>query len=107
MKIFVTGGAGFIGSNFIAFVLSLDKAYEVVNFDKLTYAGNLANLRAIAACPKYRFGRSGICDPDAVTEVMQGCDAVLHFAAESHADRSIYQPAPVIQTDIIGTFTLV
>lgn len=106
MKIFVTGGAGFIGSNFIQHVLSLDEGYDVVNFDKLTYAGNLANLQAIAASPKYRFVRGDICDPDAVTEAMQGCGAVLHFAAESHVDRSIYEPAPVIQTNITGTFTL-
>jgi dTDP-glucose 4,6-dehydratase len=90
MKIFVTGGAGFIGSSFIPYVLSRDEGYETVSFDKLTCAGNLANLRAIAAIPKYRFGRSDICDPDAVTEVMQEYDAVLHFGAESHADRSIY-----------------
>ena len=63
-------------------------------------------MRAIAAIPKYRFGRSDICDLDAVTEVMQGCDAVLHFAAESHVDRSIYEPEPAIQTNITGTFTL-
>jgi dTDP-glucose 4,6-dehydratase len=106
MKIFVTGGAGFIGSNFILYVLSLDQGYEVVNFDKLTYAGNLANLQAIAPSPRYRFVRGDICDAKAVTEAMQGCDAVLHLAAESHVDRSIYEPVPVIRTNITGTFTL-
>jgi dTDP-glucose 4,6-dehydratase len=106
VKIFVTGGAGFIGSNFIQYLLSLEKDYEVVNFDKLTYAGNLANLHAVAASPKYRFVRGDICDADGVAEAMRGCDAVLHFAAESHVDRSIYEPAPVVQTNITGTFTL-
>jgi len=106
MKIFVTGGAGFIGSNFIRYVLSLNRNFEVLNFDKLTYAGNLANLQAVAASPKYRFVRGDICDPQAVTAAMQGCDAVLHFAAESHVDRSIYEPAAVIQTNINGTFNL-
>jgi len=106
MKIFVTGGAGFIGSNFIRHVLSLGKGHGVVNFDKLTYAGNLANLHSVTADPKYRFVKGDICDPAAVTEAMSGCDAVVHFAAESHVDRSIYEPAPVIETNITGTFVL-
>lgn len=106
MKIFVTGGAGFIGSNFIRHVLSLNGKYSVVNFDKLTYAGNLANLRDAAKNPQYRFIKGDICDADAVTQAMTGCDIVVHFAAESHVDRSIYEPAPVIQTNVTGTFVL-
>ena len=106
MKIFVTGGAGFIGSNFIRHVLSLGKGYEVVNFDKLTYAGNLANLESVADNPNYSFVRGSICDTAAVEEAMRGADAVVHFAAESHVDRSIYEPAPVIQTNVTGTFVL-
>ncbi len=106
MNIFVTGGAGFIGSNFIRHVLSLSKHCRVVNFDKLTYAGNLANLDSVAAHPRYRFVKGDICDAVAVTEAMQGCDAVVHFAAESHVDRSIYEPAPAIETNITGTFML-
>jgi dTDP-glucose 4,6-dehydratase len=106
VKIFVTGGAGFIGSNFIRYVLSLGEEYCVVNFDKLTYAGNLANLQSVAGHPRYRFVKGDICDAEAVTEAMAGCEVVVHFAAESHVDRSIYEPAPVIQTNVTGTFVL-
>ncbi len=104
MKIFVTGGAGFIGSNFIRHVLSLKKGYKIVNFDKLTYAGNLANLESVADHPDYSFIKGSICDAAAVEEAMRGCDSVVHFAAESHVDRSIYEPAPVIETNVTGTF---
>jgi dTDP-glucose 4,6-dehydratase len=106
MKILVTGGAGFIGSNFIRHVLGLDKEYSVVNYDKLTYAGNLENLEAVVANPNYQFIKGDICDGAAVEAAMRGCHAVVHFAAESHVDRSIYEPAPVIETNVKGTFTL-
>jgi len=106
MKIFVTGGAGFIGSNFIRYVLQTNKNHAIVNYDKLTYAGNLANLHSIAQRPSYSFVKGDICDAIAAENAMRGCDAVVHFAAESHVDRSIYEPAPVIQTNITGTFTL-
>ena len=106
MKIFVTGGAGFIGSNFIRHVFGLKKGYAIVNYDKLTYAGNLANLESIADDPNYSFFKGDICDPAAVEAAMAGCDSVVHFAAESHVDRSIYEPAPVIQTNVTGTFIL-
>jgi dTDP-glucose 4,6-dehydratase len=106
MKILVTGGAGFIGSNFIRHVLSTCKHYELVNYDKLTYAGNLANLEEVADDPNYTFIKGDICDTAAVEAAMRGCQAVVHFAAESHVDRSIYEPAPVIETNVKGTFTL-
>jgi dTDP-glucose 4,6-dehydratase len=106
MKILVTGGAGFIGSNFIRYVLKTHKDCEVVNYDKLTYAGNLANLEEVADRPNYTFIKGDICDSTAVETAMRGCHAVVHFAAESHVDRSIYAPAPVIETNIKGTFTL-
>jgi dTDP-glucose 4,6-dehydratase len=106
MKIFVTGGAGFIGSNFIRHVLGLEKGHAVVNYDKLTYAGNLANLESIANNPAYSFVRGDICDGPALEAAMAGCEAVVHFAAESHVDRSIYEPAPVIETNVTGTFIL-
>lgn len=106
MKLFVTGGAGFIGSNFIRMVLGMGKAHSIVNFDKLTYAGNLANLESVAKDSNYRFVKGDICDAEAVESAMTGCDAVVHFAAESHVDRSIYEPAPVIQTNVTGTFIL-
>ena len=106
MKIFVTGGAGFIGSNFINHVLGLAKGYSIVNYDKLTYAGNLANLDSVADNPQYTFVKGDICDPAAVEAAMAGCQTVVHFAAESHVDRSIYEPAPVIETNVTGTFVL-
>ena len=106
MKIFITGGAGFIGSNFVRHVLEASKDYKVVNYDSLTYAGNLANLQAIAANPDYQFVKGDICDAAGVEAAMCGCDVVIHFAAESHVDRSIYEPAPVIQTNVTGTFVL-
>lgn len=106
MKIFVTGGAGFIGSNFIRHVLGLGKDYSVVNYDKLTYAGNLANLNSLGENSHYQFVRGDICDAAAVEEAMRGCQAVVHFAAESHVDRSIYEPASVIETNVTGTFNL-
>lgn len=106
MKLFVTGGAGFIGSNFIRHVLGLRKGYAVINFDKLTYAGNLANLESVAQDPNYSFVRGDICGVGAVQSAMAGCDAVVHFAAESHVDRSIYEPAASIETNVKGTFVL-
>jgi dTDP-glucose 4,6-dehydratase len=106
MKILVTGGAGFIGSNFIRYLLASDLGYSIVNYDKLTYAGNLANLELVAAHPHYRFVKGDICDASVVEETMAGCEAVVHFAAESHVDRSIYEPGRVIQTNVNGTFVL-
>jgi dTDP-glucose 4,6-dehydratase len=106
MKLFVTGGAGFIGSNFIRHVLGLGKAYSVVNYDKLTYAGNLGNLESVAKDSHYRFVRGDICDPAAAESAMRDCDTVIHFAAESHVDRSIYDPSPAIETNVKGTFVL-
>jgi dTDP-glucose 4,6-dehydratase len=106
MKILVTGGAGFIGSNFIRQILGAGKGYAVVNYDKLTYAGNLANLESVAKDPNYTFVRGDICNAVTLEAAMRGCHAVVHFAAESHVDRSIYEPSPVIQTNITGTFVL-
>jgi len=106
MKIFVTGGAGFIGSNFIRHVLGLGTGYAVVNYDKLTYAGNLANLDSVSGDPDYRFIKGDICDTAAVEAAMAGCEAVVHFAAESHVDRSIYEPSAAIETNVTGTFVL-
>ncbi len=106
MKILVTGGAGFIGSNFIRYVLGAGNGHTIINYDKLTYAGNLANLDSVAEDPNYRFVRGDICDAAAVEAAMFGCEAVVHFAAESHVDRSIYEPAPVIETNVTGTFVL-
>ncbi len=106
MRIFVTGGAGFIGSNFIRHVLGVNEGYSVINYDKLTYAGNLANLDSVADDPRCTFIKGDICAPVAVEAAMAGCETVVHFAAESHVDRSIYEPAPVIETNVTGTFVL-
>ncbi len=105
-SIFVTGGAGFIGSHFIRHVLRDPSSGPVVNFDKLTYAGNLANLASVADDPRYRFVKGDVCDPQAVASAISGCDTVVHFAAESHVDRSIYDPSPSAQTNIAGTLVL-
>lgn len=106
MKILVTGGAGFIGSNFIRQVLAQKAENAVVNYDALTYAGNLANLRSVDQDRRYSFVRGDICDAAAVEQAVRGCDAVVHFAAESHVDRSIYEPAAAIETNVKGTFVL-
>ena len=108
MKLFVTGGAGFIGSAFVRLVLGTEPAAEVLNCDDLTYAGNLENLESVSGHRRYRFLRGNICD----AELVQGSlgefqpDAVVHFAAESHVDRSILSPKPVIDTNLLGTFSL-
>ena len=106
MKIVVTGGAGFIGSNFARHVLATHPGDEVVVFDKLTYAGNLDNLRELAADPRYAFVRGDICDAVAVAGVAAGADAVVNFAAETHVDRSISGPEDFIRTDVLGTHVL-
>jgi dTDP-glucose 4,6-dehydratase len=108
MKLLVTGGAGFIGSSFVRMALNQGWAEQVVNFDKLTYAGNPDNVLPVADHPGYRFVHADICDSEAVGAVFgrESPDAVIHFAAESHVDRSIHSPAPVIQTNFNGTFTL-
>ncbi len=107
MKILVTGGCGFIGSNFIRHLLKSRRAgVSVVNLDKLTYAANPANLADIAGSPNYRFVKGDIADPDAVRAAMQGCDTVVNFAAETHVDRSLLGDASFIETDVRGVFVL-
>ena len=107
MKILVTGGAGFIGSAFVRMAMG-EADLRVVNLDKLTYAGNLENLAEVESNPRYRFVQGDICD-QALVEALaieEKPDAVVHFAAESHVDRSILSPEPVIRTNFHGTFTL-
>lgn len=108
MKVLVTGGAGFIGSCFVRLALSEGWAEHVINLDKLTYAGNLDNLAPVAERKGYEFVQADICDAAAVQQLFESekPDAVIHFAAESHVDRSILSPAPVVQTNVNGTFTL-
>jgi dTDP-glucose 4,6-dehydratase len=107
MKILVTGGAGFIGSCFVRLALQ-NSSIEIDNIDKLSYAGNLANLEPVANHPHYRFHKTDICDLDALRQIFEEAkpDAVVHFAAESHVDRSIFSPQPVFETNLRGTFNM-
>ncbi len=106
MKILVTGGAGFIGSNFILYMMEKYPDYKIVNLDKLTYAANLENLKSVAGNPNYEFIQGDICDKNIVKKAMAPCDLVVHFAAESHVDRSIEGPAVFIETNVVGTLVL-
>ncbi len=100
----MTGGAGFIGSNFVRFLLAARRDVEIVNFDKLTYAGNPESLADVAHDPRYRFIRGDVTDRSAVTELFQlGFDALVHFAAETHVDRSIEDASPFLRANIFGT----
>ncbi|MDD5738276.1 MAG: dTDP-glucose 4,6-dehydratase [Candidatus Omnitrophica bacterium] len=103
MRILVTGGAGFIGSNFIRYVLGKNKSCEIVNLDKLSYAGNPENMKDFEGNPNYTFIKGDICDHDTVEKAMDGCDYVVNFAAESHVDRSIHSADEFIRTNILGT----
>ncbi|MCP5431638.1 MAG: dTDP-glucose 4,6-dehydratase [Alphaproteobacteria bacterium] len=107
MKILVTGGAGFIGSAVVRRLIA-ESPHEVVNLDKLTYAANLDNVKAVAGDPRYAFERADICDAPAVASILakHRPDAIMHLAAESHVDRSIDGPAEFISTNILGTYTL-
>jgi dTDP-glucose 4,6-dehydratase len=105
MTIMITGGAGFIGSNFVHHMLREHADYDLVVVDKLTYAGNLRNLEAALNNPRFRLVRMDICDP-AVSEVVAGCDLVVHMAAESHVDRSIENAGDFVRTNVEGTWRL-
>jgi len=106
LNILVTGGLGFIGSNFIKHILEKYEDYSIVNLDKQTYAGNPDNLKDIEKTPNYSFVRGDICDPAVVDKVMRNADSVVHFAAESHVDRSIEDASAFVITNVVGTFTL-
>ena len=106
MKLLVTGAAGFIGSNFVHLALAERPDWEIVNLDKLTYAGNLDNLKDIESDLRYRFVKGDICDRSIVAEAVEGCDAIVNFAAETHVDRSIMEPMAFLRTDMEGTFVL-
>ncbi len=106
MKLLVTGGSGFIGSNFIRHVLTEHPDDRVVNLDKLTYAGNPANLADLERDPRYTFVQGDVCDGKIVRDACRGVDAIVNFAAESHVDRSLMEPDAFLKTDVFGVFTL-
>lgn len=106
MKILVTGGAGFIGSNFILYWINKYPDDYIINLDKLTYAGNLENLKSVEKKINYKFIKGDICDREVVNKAMTGIDIVVHFAAESHVDRSIMDPSIFAQTNVLGTQVL-
>jgi dTDP-glucose 4,6-dehydratase len=106
MKVLVTGCCGFIGSNFLRYLLEKQPSYEVVNLDKLTYAGNPENLKDLALHKRYKFAKGDICDAKKVTEVARGADIIINFAAESHVDRSIEDANQFVTTNVYGTYVL-
>ncbi|NOY15093.1 MAG: dTDP-glucose 4,6-dehydratase [bacterium] len=105
-RVLVTGGAGFIGSNFVLYLLKKYPGAKVVNLDKLTYAGNLENLKSVEGDARYSFVKGDITDAKLVSRVMEGVDVVVHFAAETHVDRSIMKPADFVLTNVVGTQVL-
>lgn len=106
MNILVTGGAGFIGSNFIRLWMKNNPDDKITNLDSLTYAGNLENLKEVENNPDYKFVKGDICDKDLVERTVKGMDLIVHFAAESHVDRSILGSAEFVRTNVLGTMTL-
>lgn len=106
MKLLVTGGAGFIGSNFVLYWIKNHPEDSIINVDKLTYAGNLENLKEIEGNQNHEFVKGDICDGPLMNSLMKNIDTVVHFAAESHVDRSIIDPAPFIKTNVEGTGVL-
>ena len=105
-KMIVTGGCGFIGSHFIRLNLAEDNNTTVVNIDKMTYAGKLSNTTDFVNNPRYQFVKADICDVDAMEDALVACDIVVHFASESHVDRSIHTPQVFVQTNVVGTQVL-
>lgn len=108
MRLLVTGGSGFIGSNFIRHMMDADPEIGIINYDLLTYAGNLDNLKGIDKQPRYTFIKGDICDQGLVNATLEKnpVDAIVHFAAESHVDRSITDPSAFVRTNVLGTHTL-
>lgn len=105
MKVLITGGCGFIGSEVIR--VAIERGHHVVNLDKLTYAGNPANVAEFMDSPQYAFIHGDIADPQVAAQAVDGCEVVINLAAESHVDRSLHNPTEFIQTDVVGTATLI
>jgi len=107
-NVLITGGAGFIGSNFIRYLLNAEPEVRIVNLDALTYAGSLENLKDLSDPERHIFVHGNICDRNLVADLLHKyrIDTIVHFAAESHVDRSILEPGQFVQTNVVGTFTL-
>jgi dTDP-glucose 4,6-dehydratase len=106
VNVLVTGGAGFIGSNFVRYVISAHRDWEITNFDKLTYAGRIENLHGLMDHPRHNFIQGDVADPSVAGPLVSEADYVIHFAAETHVDRSILSAGEFITTDVYGTFVL-
>ncbi len=106
MKLLVTGGAGFIGSNFVHHIINKYPDYEIINLDALTYAGNLENLKSLEGNPRHTFVKGDICDRELVENLAEKVDIIVHFAAESHVDRSILDAEAFVRTNVLGTHVL-
>ncbi|MCL4377766.1 MAG: GDP-mannose 4,6-dehydratase, partial [Actinobacteria bacterium] len=106
MKILITGGAGFMGSNFIHYIFKKYPDYKIVNLDKLSYAGNLDNLKDIESDPRHQLIKGDICDEKLVEELAKDVDVIVNYAAETHVDRSIMDPSAFVKTDVLGTYNL-
>ncbi len=105
-RMLITGGAGFIGSNFIRYLLEKYPTCKIINLDKLTYAGNLNSLKDIEKSKNYTFVKGDICDRATVDKLAKNCEIIINFAAETHVDRSIIEAGSFVQTDVFGTYTL-
>ena len=106
MRLLITGGAGFIGSNFIRYILNKYSGYKITNLDKLSYCGNPENLKDIEKNPNYKFVKGDICDEKVVDKLVKNVDIIVHFAAQTHVDRSIVDASDFIQTNVYGTYML-
>ena len=105
-RMLITGGAGFIGSNFIRYILNKYPEYSIINLDKLTYCGNLENLKDVENNPNYKFIKGGICDSDVVNDIVKDSEIIINFAAQTHVDRSIIDASEFIRTNVHGTHVL-
>ena len=106
MRLLVTGGCGFIGSNFILQILKKYPDYNIINLDKLTYAGNKENLKSLEGDSRYKFVQGDVCDKELVDQLVKEVDAIVHFAAESHVDRSVLYADQFVKTNVLGTQVL-